>query len=190
MKSVQEIEGRITQALHEELQRRTHPSPLPHLCRHNHRQPLDTRKTILGEANPTYNRVALPVISTIGLCMLGSERPDQWKGDICEDPIDAQRCPYYEYRFTPTEVHSQLRADLGEEGWLQKHMPGVHSLLWVLGSSLVVKACHRPETPRLGLWARFRLALSLVFKVDGPSTEPPPQLEASTRDVTVYLPPP
>lgn len=190
MKSVQEIESCIAQALREELERRTHPSPLPHLCRHNHRQPLDTRKTILGEPNPAYNKVSLPVVGTIGLCMLGSERPDQWKGDICEDPIDAQRCPYYEYKLSREEVHQQFRSDLGNVSWMQAHLPGVHALLWVLGSSLAVRTNPPPETPKLGFLARFRLALGLVFRPDKTPSKPPPQLNEPLRDVTVYLPPP
>lgn len=124
---------------------------LPHRCVHNHRQALDSRKMVEGEPNAHYNRIDKSGGQTIGLCMLGSETPDDWNGTICEEPLDAQRCPY----FTPLEdkgaVLKKFVEDLKDAEWVAAHMPGLAELLWVLDAK---------APPRLTwvqrLWLLFR----------------------------------
>jgi hypothetical protein len=138
MKPSAEIESRIRFLLCEELTRRVNEAQtrLPHLCVHNHRQPLDTRKTVEDLPNDTYNRTTdrdgLPVVQTIGLCMLGAEDPSTWQGNICEDPIDAQRCPYFTPSATKESIYAAFKSNVEDLEWVQHHMPEMHALLWVL----------------------------------------------------------
>lgn len=151
MRSESDVQDRIRFLLTGELDRRVQDATarLPHKCVHNHRQPLDVRKEIAGERNPDYNCVAetyevedehgekIPAqrhLPVIGLCMLGSEDPTAWAGAICEDPIDAQRCPYFTATETKDTVHAAFHTDLQDLDWVREHMPEVYGLLWSLGS--------------------------------------------------------
>jgi hypothetical protein len=140
MRTLADIESRIRFLLCEELSRRVRQAEtrLPHLCRFNHRQPLDTRKMVEDVPNDSYNRTTdrngLPVIQTIGLCMLGAEDVENWPGNICEDPIDAQRCPYFDPAESKTAIFERFKADVTDVDWIQANMPEMHGLLWVLDS--------------------------------------------------------
>lgn len=139
MKTESEVEGFVRDLVCKELDRRISEASerLPHLCINNYRHPLDQRKQIEGEENESYNRitdkVGLPVVQTIGLCLLESEDPTEWGGTICEEPIDAKKCPY----FTPAKgkeaILPELESELQNFGWVRENLPEVASLLWVLG---------------------------------------------------------
>lgn len=137
MKDPTEILARAKGLLCAELDRRVQNASkrLPHMCANNYRQPLDGRKTVEGVANSNYNRVSLPLASTIGLCMLGSEDPEQWQGTICEDPIDAQKCPYFSSTMTKDQVFNEFLEQTSNPEWLEENMPGVSELLWAAGHS-------------------------------------------------------
>lgn len=129
---------------------------LPHLCTHNHRQPLDTRTTVEGEPNPTFNRISPNGTPTIGLCMLGAATPEEWAGTICEDPIDAQRCPYFNTTQSEDLVLATFRQDLANPEWVAANMPELGALLWVLDDKAL---------PNLS-WLRRFLLLFRGFKVE------------------------
>lgn len=137
MKAQEEIEARIRGLLIAELDRRVESAHrrLPARCIHHHYQELDPRPKVVDETNPGYNRVDrryLPVVNAIGLCMLGAEEVAKWQGTICEDTIDAQRCP----DFTPFEskdaILSNLARDLEDHAWVRDNMPELYGLVWVL----------------------------------------------------------
>ena len=138
MRDAEAIEARIRFLLVQELNERVLivGRRLPHLCVHNHRQPLDVRKTVEGEHNEDYNRItrgpSRPVTKTIGLCMLGAENPEAWPGNICEDPVDAQRCPYFQARVDKKKLWSDFAEQIRDPEWLQTNMPEVYGLLWSL----------------------------------------------------------
>jgi hypothetical protein len=141
MKSQADIESRVRALLCDELTRRVREAEtrLPHLCVYNHRQPLDTRKTVEDMPNETYNRTSTnegePVKQVIGLCMLGAENPEAWPGDICEDPIDAQRCPYFQPTATKEAIYKTFQANVTDLDWVRQNMPEVYGLLWALDES-------------------------------------------------------
>lgn len=155
MKNDEEIRSRIVELLGEELERRVDEATqrLPHRCEHNHRQALDTRKHIGGVPNEGYNVIRtpehthLPVIQTMGLCMLGSENPDEWPGTICDEPIDAKRCPLFSPTDTRQSIYNTFVQDVQDVTWLQTEWPELHSLLWVAGLL--------GNTPRLPWWKRL-----------------------------------
>ncbi len=153
MKTREEVESRLRALLVEELDRRVEEARKrrPHLCRFNHQHLLDDRKTVDGESNDRYNQITVglwePVDRTIGLCMYGQEDPEEWGGNICEDDIDAQRCPMFEPIKTKETILEELSEQIGTPGWVDRNMPGVVELAWVLDKVAVV--------PPLPWWKRF-----------------------------------
>jgi len=139
MRDATEIEERIRFLLVEELTARVKHAEqrLPHLCTHNYRHPLDVRKRVAGEANDSYNRISqpgtrLPVVRTMGLCMLGAENVEEWPGTICEEPIDAQRCPYFNPKADKKKLWQEFAEQLKQPEWLRVNMPEVYGLLWAI----------------------------------------------------------
>jgi hypothetical protein len=114
---------------------------------------LDVRKLVRGDRNPKYNRLS-ETDQTLGLCMLPKEGglsgevldgwgrtvgdyqspppEDAWNGDICEDPVDAQRCPYFSQKRGRDEVLVELKRDLDDSEWVERNMPQLSTLFWVL----------------------------------------------------------
>lgn len=152
MRADSEVQDRIRHLLTVELDRRVAAacSRLPQGCRHNHRHPLDIRKKVAGETNEWYNRLSSEGLPVIGLCMLNAESPAQWQGTICEDPIDAQRCPYFTPVATKETVAADFYTQLKDLEWVARNVPEIYGLLWALGSESV------PKLPWWkALWFRF-----------------------------------
>lgn len=145
MKSRSEIESRIRELLHEELDRRVIEAQkrLPHLCTHNIRHSLDYRKTIDGEPNQNYNRITsqqrLPVLQSIGLCGLGQEDLETWPMNICDEPIDAKRCPVFDPIQTKEGVLKSLENQIKDSAWLSANLPEVAALAWLIQDYTTVK---------------------------------------------------
>ena len=170
MKPDNEIQERSRQLLTEAFERRVADAEarLPTSCVYNHRQSLDYRKRGTdGDQNPGFNRITderhLPVVQTIGLCMYGSEDPATWPGTICEEPVDAERCP--PQAFTPktnrTALQAEFEGQIRDLAWVQANLPEVHALLWVLGPESVPSAPLPEREPAkpvvLTPWAKFWL---------------------------------
>jgi hypothetical protein len=170
MRDESAIQDRLRFLLTKELDRTVAESRarLPHKCEHNHRQPLDVRKEIAGTPNENYNKVSAKHLPIIGLCMLGADDPSQWNGTICEDPIDAQRCPYYSDPTATSEaVQKEFNRNIKDLVWVEKNLPEAYGLLWALGTEAM---------PSLPWWK------ALWFKVirvrPDPLSLPPPSSEA------------
>ncbi len=177
MKTTEEIEARIRALLAQELTLRVAEAAerMPHRCVNNHRQPLDTRRLVDGETNDSYNRVtlrrSLPVLQTMGLCMLGSDDPEQWQGNICEDQIDAQRCPVYDPIVKKADILARFYAETQNFAWLEVNLPEIFQLYWVLDT---VAAQPLPWWKRLQF---FLLRINVEPIQPGPDFEkllPPP----------------
>lgn len=147
MKSEAEIRARLRGLLVQELDRRVQDATrrLPRRCRFHHQQALDVRRLVDGEPNESFNqtRRSLPVL---GLCGHGVEDPTEWSGTICEDPIDAQRCPLFEAKQSKDDLRQEFERQLQTPEWVQENLPEVAGLCWALG---VV------QTPALPWWRRF-----------------------------------
>lgn len=157
MRSADEIRQRVSTLLQAELDRRLFLATrrLPGRCTHNHRQVVDARKRVEDEVNPGYNRHDrrhLPVLAEMGLCMAGAESPEDWPGNICDEPIDAQRCPIFNPVETPEQAAAKFLQQVRDPDWLLAEMPEVAHLLWVI---------ELDETPpvRLPWWRRWLLRL-------------------------------
>jgi hypothetical protein len=141
--------------------------PLPHKCTHNYRHPLDTRKKVYGESNDHYNRLSVlndeAPAQTIGLCMLGSDDPKEWAGAICEEPIDARRCPYFTQKQTKQEFLTNMEASFSDLAWLEQNAPEMFELLWVVDAAPI------PLPWWKRLWLRLRKQKPLELE---PSFDP------------------
>lgn len=134
MKNADDIKRQLRGLLCQELDRRLAESSkrLPGVCVNNYKHPLDHRKQVEGAPNPEYNRVARSS-KTIGLCMLGSQSSGTWGGTICEDPVDAQRCPYFTPRQTQRQVYDEFLRDVET-----RELSGdVRALIWVLSDQTI-----------------------------------------------------
>lgn len=153
MKTEAEIRERLRGLLMQELHHRVAAAGrrLPQRCKFHHSQHLDGRKTVGGEPNANFNRVTnerhLPVI---GLCGFGVSDPTTWLGNICEDAIDAQRCPMFEPIHTKSAILEEFELQLLTPGWAEVAMPEVAGLCWALDD---VTAGRLPWWKRLMLWA-------------------------------------
>jgi hypothetical protein len=91
--------------------------------------------------------------------MLGSNDYQNWNGTICEDPIDAQRCPYFQLKVTKNDIWQEFRQQLADQEWLQDNLPEVATLLW----------CLEEKSSPIGWWTRLRFRL---FRVKTPPVLP------------------
>lgn len=161
MRAEQAIQDRIRSLLTQELERRVSAANarIPRHCEHNYQHPLDTRKQINGEPNENYNRIAqgthLPVLQTIGLCKLGSNNPEEWGGTICEEAIDAQRCPLFKPKDSREVIQKRLEAHLRDAQWVKENLPEVNGLLWAINTENLPEP--EPEPVSLPWWKRFLL---------------------------------
>ena len=159
MKTKSEVEVRIKELVCAELDRRVTEASerLPTRCVNNYRHPLDTRKQLEGGPNPEYNRITdkqgLPVIQTIGFCLLNCDDPENWEGTICEEPIDAKKCPDFKPMKIKADILPDLARELKDSDWVRGNLPELFALLWVLG---VVQELRVP------LWKRVQLYLTRV----------------------------
>ena len=183
MKEDSEVQQRIRTLLTEGFERRVAlaEARLPGSCVFNHRQPLDLRKRVDGENNVGFNRItrgghgALPVVQTIGLCMYGAEDPAHWPGTICEDPVDAKRCP--PQAFTPKasrdSIKEEFEAQIRDISWVKVNLPEVYALLWALGTETIPaptppteEAGQEVTLVTLSRWAKLLLWLAGLGRRD------------------------
>jgi hypothetical protein len=87
---------------------------------------------------------------------VSSPSPDEWGGTICEDPVDAKRCPYFTPVSTKETLLVEFSSQLKDPEWLKTNMPEVYGLLWAMGSRHV---------PKLPFWKKV-LYLFLRINVE------------------------
>jgi hypothetical protein len=158
MRSESEVRERLQELITGELNQRLDllGKRLPSLCTHNYLHTLDLRKKVGVEAtpNPRFNTITEGENSNqhIGLCLLGSDDPETWSGTICEDPVDAKRCPYFSSSHTKASILASLEKDLADEDWLDAHLPEARALMWILGG----------YDFKISWWKRLLISLKIV----------------------------
>jgi len=68
----------------------------------------------------------------VGICMYGSEKPETWNGNTCDDDSVSEECPY----FTPSQSKEDASAEfdmmLKDDALVLSEYPDVAALQWVL----------------------------------------------------------
>lgn len=133
MKSEAQLIDRIKVLLVAEWERRVlvRGTRTPEACRNHHWQDLNLRNTADGTPNDAYNRVAVEGGTRTGLCLYGS-RTEEWSGTLCEDAVDAQRCPHFDPLWSPGLMYADYLLDLADLEWVSSSLAEVQILSWAL----------------------------------------------------------
>lgn len=164
MRTEQELKARVRELVAQELNHRITEAGrrLPSYCLHHFDHTLDSRKTVDGFPNPDYNRITTH-LSVIGLCNLGVEDPESWNGTICDEEIDAKKCPKFQSIKKKSDIIAELESDLKNPVWLKENMPELSTLVWVLSSVEL----------RVPLWRRVLMFLRVIrVEPKAPSFDP------------------
>lgn len=126
MRQEKEIKKRIKELKHRYLRREVKKRlrKIPENCYWNYRHILRDSggKVILDEYT------CKP--KTIGLCMLGSEDRQEWRGDICEHLEDMEDCPSFIFKMSKKEIKEEFDAKLGDLN--NGEYKDIKTLAWVL----------------------------------------------------------
>ena len=145
MRPINEIEDRIRGLFFEELRLRGAEAEkrLPARCIYNKQNPLDSRSLHEGEPNDYHNRITTEPWTastrTIGLCMYGSKDIETWPGNLCEDAIDAQRCPLFTPLQSKAEILAEFMSDISNVAYKSASVPipitggGSAAAYWLMG---------------------------------------------------------
>jgi hypothetical protein len=170
MKTKSEVEARIKELVCAELDYRVAEASkrLPTRCIHNYCHPLDNRKHLGESPNLGYNRITdnsgLPVINTIGLCLIGCTDPENWGGTICEEPIDAKKCGVFKAKMGKAAILPELASDLKDSDWVRINLPELFSLMWVL--DVIQEGVRVPFWKKILFWFRRVRLEPVTPKVD------------------------
>lgn len=68
----------------------------------------------------------------IRLCMYGSEKPDTWNGDVCDDDATAHACPYFEPKIPEDRAVEEFDKLMSDDEFVLENYRDIASLQWVL----------------------------------------------------------
>jgi hypothetical protein len=114
---------------------------------------------------PTEVEIAPRIVSTliviepnlpIRLCTYGSERPDLWNGDICDDDETAKKCPYFVAKVSEGQAVDEFNTLMADDDYVLENYKDMATLQWVLSDRV-----HRMP---LSLWDRIILWMGMTKK--------------------------
>lgn len=154
-----QVESLVNHHFEDQVQEKTRR--LPNNCVHHLNHNIDVRERVNGERNPAYNRLDGKIgLEVVGLCMYGSEDKESWPGNICEDELDAIRCPLFTPLQSVGEIKEEFENQLKDPHWVKEKLPEVAALLWVTAGTRIMK-------PSLGsrILARILLIRNWLLKL-------------------------
>lgn len=125
MRDESEVRKKLGEARYRYLRKYLRPRPCN--CVHNHAH--DT-----GEG-------------TVRLCMLGSDDPENWPGNICDTVENVRTCPFYRNRYDKDELKAKFDTVLEDPDVLYNEYRDIAMLKWIL----------EEEPPALTWWQKFKL---------------------------------
>lgn len=72
----------------------------------------------------------------IGLCMYGSDNPEEWPGMICDDVETAEQCPYFTCKNDKESIRVDFEEELQDDVVVAHHYKDIAALQWVLGEKV------------------------------------------------------
>lgn len=135
-------------------------SKKPHNCVHNAEHHPSKRKPVLPTEVELAPRIVTTLVviqpdSPIRLCMYGSEKPDLWNGDVCDDDATAASCPYFEAKISEDEANDEFNKLMADDAYVLEHYKDVATLQWVLNE--------RVYETELSFWGRLTLWFGRIF---------------------------
>ena len=127
MRDEEDVRKRLGAARYRYLRKYLRPRPCN--CVHNHRH----------ETGDGY----------VQLCMLGSDDPENWPGNICDTVENARTCPFYRNRHNKAELKAKFDLSLQDPDILNNEYRDIAVLQWVLEDE--------PKETSLSLWERVKL---------------------------------
>lgn len=118
MKREGKVEEKLRDLRYEHLKSKMEENltPVPENCKHNYQY---TAEDDDGEE------------VTVGLCMLGSDNPQEWPGNVCDAPQTAEKCPFFEPKKSEEELKEEFRDEIDRGEY-----PDLTALQWVLDREL------------------------------------------------------
>jgi len=129
MKDESEVRKKLGEARYRYLRRYLQPRPCN--CVHNHRH-----ETAEGSAQ---------------LCMLGSDDPENWPGNICDTVENVRTCPFYKNRYDKSQLKEDFDELLQDPDVLYNEYRDIAMLLWTLEEDSEV------ATTTLTWWQKIKL---------------------------------
>jgi len=124
----------------------------PHNCLHNH---------VHSYLNNKDNMI---VVDHVGLCMLNSEDPSSWEGNICETVADARFCQYFSPRYNKQDIYVEFMEKISDPEVLQHEFRDMYMLRWVLGEEANLPKLSFLDKIKFWIsnqeWANFRFGKS------------------------------
>jgi len=102
-------------------------SRIPENCKYNHQQ-KQLRKTT-GEVLIDPDTLK-PI--TVGLCMMGCNKPDDWKGSFCMYKETAESCPFFTDKYSKTQIRSKFEEELRNRNIRAEKYKDLHELYLII----------------------------------------------------------
>jgi hypothetical protein len=133
MKSEGKIKQKLKDAKFKYLKRelRSKLRKCPENCQYNVRHNVTSYHYVEGSDKPEKRTVE------VGLCMYGSENPEEWSGKICDEDKTAQDCGLFLGKFDKEEVKAQFNSKLEDDALVAEEYKDLAALQWVVGDSIV-----------------------------------------------------
>lgn len=106
-------------------------------------------------------QVTLVVIqpeSPIGICLFGSNKPNLWNGDVCDDDSVSESCPNYDPLNSKEALEQEFDDNLKNDEWTLSTYPDIAALQWVLNTRVW-------EIKEPSFFSKFIGLIKLVFFV-------------------------
>jgi hypothetical protein len=134
---------------------------LPQNCVHNHKHTPEIVEQDETDLSPTVKEG-----DDIRLCMLGSDNPEEWPGNICQDPLTAKRCPFFENKHNHQDALREYKERIADPKVLAHEYKDIAALKWTLESDPPVELSDKTLGQRIyfyifAVFVKFQMWLRL-----------------------------
>lgn len=93
--------------------------------------------------------------SPIDLCTYGSDKPETWNGDICDDNVACQ-CRFFKSKIDESNAINDFDKLMADDAYVLEHYKDIAALQWVLNE--------RVYKTRLSLFSRLKIWILNKFR--------------------------
>lgn len=88
----------------------------------------------------------------VQLCMLGSNDPENWPGNICDTVENAKTCPFYKSRYDKAQLKEEFDRLLQDPDILYNRYRDIAMLLWTLEDDIEEAETSLTWWQKIKLW--------------------------------------